>query len=1010
MKRSLLATSVVLLSASLLLPEWIWAQGFRLERQRLTVARARDWNEWSLGSLQEPVGEVRQDVVEITPAGLVVPRFIRKGVDAVSDAPTFSHFIEGKVKDFYINTFQNGNDLFTWGGIKNAGSNVDQAAGIIDRGRNRLETFWEPDLDRPASEWWIEIDLGRLVSAEKVVLRFVDEELGDPFRQFRVLVSNGEFAFGNRQTLDYRIIGGTTRSVQDQRLFEYVLEPDLKVEEDYTGAPIQYVRIVVTDSRKNRAVEISRQDYEALPSSQQGAIDYFLKTFDGQEIATTQTEFESVAQERQGSVRYYRKERPRLADVEVFGVGDNLALGLQDRGGKVEVSGREGHIPALAFDGDYRSYWKAQTFLETGPGSERGGLLTLDFGMNFWIDTYRVIPDNPRRRLLGYVARVSDGSTASDGSLLWEVVSPPEREINTTALARFEDRFRARQVRFFEFKHIDGTGRSSGQYGAQYEIGEIQFFGQGYVPEVVLTSPLMELGGARNLTRVSWAGEVPPGTLLEIRTQTGSELIPVKHFFDKGGKEVTRNKYYNQLATFQRGDSTVTFSAGVDWSPWSKPYENSGDLFLSPSPRKFLKIQARILSSQPDAFATLDSLIVHFTDPIAQRIVSEISPQIDVRSAAPDTFSLYLSPVFVAQPSRLRSPRFDEIRVLASQQTAMELLEVRLGTPDELLAGEGEIFRADGPDALVDDAGEKAQIRATGADTLWVQLPRLVEDDSDKGPIYQRIAQAGDEAPLNKRGRTLTRREYGLLPESEQGRIDYFRIVEIDSTTGVPLLEPVDQSTYGALSFEAQGPVRYFRSLFEGEEVALDNDGEPLTRATYAALPRAQRGTVLQEGKVVELRFISRIFLNGTTFRSEVSNSSIADSWQQVDQGNAMAQVEGQGAVVFVPIENRVLHSLELTPNPFTPNGDGVNDRLQVVFSVLKIDSDRRIEAEFSTLNGVPVARLAAAGVGGQQVLEWDGRDVSGAQVPPGIYLVRIRVDTDEDVHNTQVRVVSVVY
>ena len=405
----------------------------------------------------------------------------------------------------------------------------------------------------------------------------------------------------------------------------------------------------------------------------------------------------------------------------------------------------------------------------------------------------------------------------------------------------------------------------------------------------------------------------------------------------------------------------------------------------------------------------MDSLIVHFTDPIAQQIISEISPQIDVRSAAPDTFSLYLNPVFVAQPSQLRSPRFDEIRVLASQQTAMELLEVRLGTPDELLESEGEIFRADGPDALINDAGEKVQIRATGADTLWIQLPRLVEDDPDKGPIYQRIAQTSDEAPLNKRGRILTRREYGLLPESEQGRIDYFRIVETDST-GVPLLEPVDRSTYGTLPFEAQGPVRYFRHLFEGEEVALDNDGEPLTRATYAALPRAQRGTVLQEGKVVELRFTSRIFLNGTTFRSEVSNSGIADSWQQVDQGNAMDQVEGQGAVVFVPIENRVLHSLELTPNPFTPNGDGVNDRLQVVFSLLKIDSDRRIEAEFSTLNGVPVARLAATGVGGQQVLEWDGRDALGAQVPPGIYLCRIRVDTDEDVHNTQVRVVSVVY
>ena len=187
MKRYLLATSVVLLSASLLLPEWIRAQGFRLERQRLTVARARDWNEWSFG--QSPGtqwGRSARTSWKSRPRVWSCPALSARGFDAVSDAPAFSHFIEGKVKDFYINTFQNGNDLFTWGGIKNAGSNVDQAAGIIDRGSNRLETFWEPDLDRPASEWWIEIDLGRLVSAEKVVLRFVDEELGDPFRQFRV--------------------------------------------------------------------------------------------------------------------------------------------------------------------------------------------------------------------------------------------------------------------------------------------------------------------------------------------------------------------------------------------------------------------------------------------------------------------------------------------------------------------------------------------------------------------------------------------------------------------------------------------------------------------------------------------------------------------------------------------------------------------------------------------------------------------------------------------------------
>jgi hypothetical protein len=982
------------------------AQGFRLERQRLTVARSQDWNQWGLGELQEPLGEVRQDVIEVTPEGRILPRLIRKNIDAVSDAPTFRHFIEGKVESFYINTFKDGSDLFARGGIKDAGSNVNQADNVIDREADRFESFWEPDLDRPKSEWWVEIDLGRVVSAEKVALRFVDEALGDPFLQFKVLVSDGEFAFGNRETLNYRIIGGTTQGVKDQRVFEYILKPDQKAEPDYTGAPIQYVRIVVTDTNKDRAKEITQEEYEALPVRERGAIEYNLKTFDDRQLQTSRTEFENVDPERQGTVRYYRQERPRLADVEVSSVGENLALGIRNRGGKIEVSGVEGHIPANAFDGDYRSFWKAQTFLEVGPGSDRGGLMTIDLGATFWIDTYRILP---HRQLLGYISRVSNGATASDGSLLWEIVSPAEREINTASLRRFEDRIDARQVRFFEFKHIDGTGRSSGQYGAQYAIGEIQFFGQGYVPEVVLTSPLIELGGSRNMTRVEWVGDTPPGTRIEIRTQTGSELIPVKHFFDKGGKEVTRDKYYNQLASFQQGDSTLTFTAGVDWSPWSKAYENSGDALLSPSPRQFLKIQTRLLSDDPANFATLDSLIVHFTDPIARQLLAEVSPQIDVRRVEPDTFSVFLRSIFVDQPVSQRSPRFDEVRVVASQQTAMELLEVRLGGRDKLLAGEAEVFRVNGQAGLINDIGEVIEIIPTSADSLWIKLPRLVEKDADRDFVYQRIAQEGDEAPLDKQGNALTRREYSQLTSDEQGRIDYFQIIDVDDN-GVLVLERVEETSYDNLPFAGQGPVRYYRRLFAGEEVELDNDGEPLTQSSYNSLSSSRRGTVLSEGEMVELRFRSSIFLNGTTFTTQVTNSTIPNAWQQVDPGDAMERIDGVGTSVFTPIDNRILHSLEITPNPFTPNGDGINDRLQLVLSVLKIDVARQIQAQFFTLAGVEVSRVNTTGVGGQQVLEWDGLDAAGTHVPPGLYLCHIWVDTDSGAQNELVRVVSVVY
>ena len=35
-------------------------------------------------------------------------------------------------------------------------------------------------------------------------------------------------------------------------------------------------------------------------------------------------------------MQYYRREMPRLAEVEVWSVGENLSLGILDRDGQVE--------------------------------------------------------------------------------------------------------------------------------------------------------------------------------------------------------------------------------------------------------------------------------------------------------------------------------------------------------------------------------------------------------------------------------------------------------------------------------------------------------------------------------------------------------------------------------------------------------------------------------------------------------------------------------------------------
>ena len=1008
--------------------------GYRIDtgKRQITVNTDKHWGQWLLGDLDQPIDSVRQDVLELRMKdgggdALLVPREFRRQVDALTDAPAFSHVIDARDEQQFINVLEGPRAT---GGVKNAGSNLALAEGAIDRGDDRYRTYWQPDLDEPSFKWWIEFDMGRLVSAEKIILRFVDEELGDPFLQFRVMVSTGLLRFDSKvRPLDYRTVGGTTRGIRDQREFVFDLEPDVKADPDFTGTPVQYVRIVVTDSNLDRAGEVTREVYENdLSPDSRGRIEYYLKSFDGDEVLTTREVYETVETEepdRLGSVRWYRRERPRLADVQVIATGDNIALGILERGGRLTYLGKVPDILTNAFNGSFLDEWRSTLNMKPGqPRAEEGGPLIVDLGALFWVDAFRILgnPKAAQYPLWGWTVRVSDGSTASDGTPIWNRVSPPERERNATT-DRFiyaEDRFEPLRTRFIEFVHLDGSNTA---VPTHVGIRQLQVFGEGRVAGVVLTSPLIEFKDrsnrrqARALTRVEWVGDTPPGTRIEVRTQTGNEVVPKWRFFLTDGQEVTRDKYWHRRTREKdRGDSLATFTPGVDWSAWSRAYEHSGDRFVSPSPRRFLKLEARLISDRPDAVATLDSIIVHFTDPFASQVLAEVTPQIDVASGVPDTFSVFVRPLFRADEPDT-STRFDEIRLLASHRTDMELIEVRAGGQEALLAGEEaevEVFGEDGRGGFVNAAGDRLEVVPTRADTLWIRLPGLVNYDAGSPPVYYRIAAAGDEAPLDKSGGVLTQAAWSRLPTeplNEQGRIDYFEVAAADPETGAQTLRQVNEAEYNELPFESQGPVRYYRVLFEGEEVALGNDGEPLTAQS--------NGPVLREGEVVELRFRSRIFVSGTTFSAEVANSEVADTsipelWQKADSGNAMEGIDGQGTAVITPIgDQQALSALEIGPNPFTPNGDGINDRLRLLLSVSNVDAPRRVEARFFTLAGVEAAVVSREQAGGEWVLEWQGRggnDDEGELVAPGLYICRVHVDSDAGSDNTAVRLVSVAY
>ena len=79
-----------------------------------------------------------------------------------------------------------------------------------------------------------------------------------------------------------------------------------------------------------------------------------------------------------------------------------------------------------------------------------------------------------------------------------------------------------------------------------------------------------------------------------------------------------------------------------------------------------------------------------------------------------------------------------------------------------------------------------------------------------------------------------------------------------------------------------------------------------------------------------------------------------------------------------------------------TPNGDGVNDRLAIDYTLFRLPATVPVVLNVYDLQGVRLARRAL-GVqsAGPQSVEWDGRDAAGQMLAPGLYLVEIALESE---------------
>ena len=151
--------------------------------------------------------------------------------------------------------------------------------------------------------------------------------------------------------------------------------------------------------------------------------------------------------------------------------------------------------------------------------------------------------------------------------------------------------------------------------------------------------------------------------------------------------------------------------------------------------------------------------------------------------------------------------------------------------------------------------------------------------------------------------------------------------------------------------------------------------------------------------KRIEVIFDVEVLRFATQFTGWIYDSDDPDPVKQrVRPGNATFRFASDDLSVQTPIGGDLLADLVVAPNPFTPNGDGVNDRTVISYKLREVTAARNVELEIYDLAGTLVyRRVADPTTHGNKQITWNGRTNAGDLVVPGSYLYRLRLDAEQE-------------
>lgn len=506
-----------------------------------------------------------------------------------------------------------------------------------------------------------------------------------------------------------------------------------------------------------------------------------------------------------------------------------------------------------------------------------------------------------------------------------------------------------------------------------YDLGEIEVFSEGFIPEAVYTTKPISLPEA-TLGRVFWDEEKigdPAKSRVEVKVQTGNNAEPlvlyrindfetkvewradvlndtpkvvdhragsrtlgdtikindpafnldVREIFsalsspEREAVRLKRAQYLQLTQNLRRGsEPDLEFWSGTQAA-------TNGQLIPAPSGRPYIQFEVTFTSETADAATVVRNLRFEYSAPqLVNGLAGEIAPAVDVVAGQDTSFVLALKALLDSRSAGFnRLQVFTPARVtdveglsLVSKGTITDLTPV--SDPGQSLPGPGEFM----PVYVANDQFVVAfpAVKATGAatDSVLVKL-------RFRGRVIDFRTSFRANAFLDTVAAGLSR--------------DFTR-------NGVLVRNPAGSGA-DTLAFYLPQPVEAQNVLdFEAAERLSDRN----------------------------------------------SLAVVADITTQ---------------------SSDLVTNLTVGPNPFSPNGDGINDELTVGYDLQRLLVPRPVVIEIYDLSGRRVRAFSRDLSSGGYTQTWDGQNADGKVVPPGIYLLRVSAEAD-DATTAQTRLVAVAY